>query len=189
VTFNIKLLTHEITDEWLLHRLLFLIFEFGKFIVPHFSEGGECCLSDFQGKEMRNFSLRGRTLGLFLVKAMVIYVLLAAPFSFYDSFYGEFFRACSRSFFDGFQGNGYLMLTKQEDKCITHVNVINRKQIRPDGSARSAGVDVNTRYLGYIPTILLISLVLASPVPWKRKFVALLIGLILVTYRSSLSNG
>jgi len=30
---------------------------------------------------------------------------------------------------------------------------------------------------GYIPIILLISLVLASPVPWKRKLIALATGL------------
>jgi len=56
----------------------------------------------------------------------------------------------------------------------------NLAQIKPNGSFDTAATDINTRYLGYIPTILILSLVLASPVPWKRKIMALLVGLILV---------
>jgi hypothetical protein len=64
---------------------------------------------------------------------------------------------------------------------MTRVYIGNYTMTRPDGTAPAASVDVNTRYTGYLPTILLISLVLASPVPWKRKLTALSFGLILIT--------
>ncbi len=40
---------------------------------------------------------------------------------------------------------------------------------------------VNTRFQGYTPTAFVIALILASPVPWKRRLLALLIGIVLVS--------
>lgn len=39
---------------------------------------------------------------------------------------------------------------------------------------------ISSRYLGYAPTAMLLALILASPVPWKRRAWAILLGLILM---------
>lgn len=125
--------------------------------------------------------LRKKTLLLFLLKATVIYGLLAAPISVYDETYGKVYRKVAEVFFTKFRENGFTRFREWKEPAQTHVNLGNSTMIRPDGTSRVAFTDVNTRYLGYMPTILLISLVLASPVPWKRKLIALVAGLILVT--------
>lgn len=125
--------------------------------------------------------LRSKTLVLFLVKAALIYGVLSLPFSFYDASYGKFYRKMAGSFFSSFRETGFVRFREMPDPAKTRVNLGNKLQIRPGGKAHTAFVDINTRYLGYIPTILIASLALASPVPWKRRLIALAAGLILVT--------
>ena len=124
--------------------------------------------------------LQSKTLILFLLKALVIYALLSAPLSFYDSNYGTFYRKVAGVFFSKFRETGFTKFREWKEPAATRVNIGNYKLVRPDGTSRTAFLDFNTRYLGYLPTILLISLVLASPVPWKRKTIAMVVGLTLV---------
>ena len=125
--------------------------------------------------------LRSKTLLLFLLKAVIIYGLLSVPFSFYDEIYGKIYRNVAEVFFSKFRENGFVKFREWKEPVTTHINVGNNAMIRPDGTSDTAAIDVNTRYLGYLPTILLIALVLASPVPWKRRLPAVAAGLILVT--------
>ncbi|MDP1622590.1 MAG: hypothetical protein Q8M08_09670 [Bacteroidales bacterium] len=124
--------------------------------------------------------LRSKTLILFLIKALVIYGLLSAPLTIYDETYGTFYRKIAGFFFSNFRETGFVKFREWKAPVTTHINLGNYNQVRPDGTSKTAYVDINTRYLGYIPTVLLISLVIASPVPWKRKLIALPVGLILV---------
>jgi hypothetical protein len=125
--------------------------------------------------------LRTKPLLLFIIKAFIIYLILAAPFSFYDELYGRFYRKTAVSLFNHFDGNGFARFTEGKNKAITLVNVGNYDQIKKDGTCETTYANLNIRYLAYLPTILLISLILASPVPWKRKTISLLIGLLLLT--------
>jgi hypothetical protein len=124
--------------------------------------------------------LRSKTLLMFLLKALVFYTLLSLPISAYDEAYGNFYRKLSDQCFGHFRGSGFAKFNSMKDPAMTHVNVGNYALKLPDGSFDTAAIDINTRILGYIPTILFISLVLASPVPWKRRLVALGTGMILV---------
>ena len=124
--------------------------------------------------------LQSKTLLLFLLKAIIIYGLLSAPISFYDQAYGKFYRKVAGVFFSKFRENGFVWFKEWKKPATTHVNVGSYALVRPDGTSNTASVDINTRYMGYIPTILLISLVLASPVPWKRRLIGLTAGLILL---------
>jgi len=123
-----------------------------------------------------------KTLLLFLLKAVVIYGLLALPLTFYDQLYGDFYRKLAGSFFNTFRETGLVRFKEGVKPELTHINIGNRALPRgPGGAIKTLPIDINTRYLGYLPTILLIALVLASPVPWKRKLMALALGLVLVT--------
>ena len=125
---------------------------------------------------------KSKTLALFLLKAVVIYALLALPLSFYDQLYGDFYRKIAGSFFNTFRETGLVRFKEGAKPEITHINIGNKDLPRgPGGAIKTLPIDINTRYLGYLPTILLISLVVASPVPWKRKLMALALGLALVT--------
>lgn len=124
--------------------------------------------------------LQSKTLFLFLVKALLIYGILSAPFSFYDEAYGVFYRKVAGVFFTKFRDNGAVKFRAWNEPATTRVNVGSYAIVNPNGTFRTTAVNINTRYTGYIPTILLIALVLASPVPWKRRLVALVAGLTLV---------
>jgi len=125
--------------------------------------------------------LQNKALLLFLLKAAVFYALLSAPFSLYDKAYGMFYRQVAGYVFHDFRDGGFVMFRELDDPATTHVLIGSYALLRPDKTTETLERFVNTRYLGYIPTVLLISLVLASPVPWKRMIVALAAGLLLVT--------
>jgi hypothetical protein len=124
---------------------------------------------------------RYKTLLFFVLKAIIIYVLLTAPFSFYDEMYGNFYRSCGKLFFDRFHGNGIARFTEGSEKKITRIDIGNITQLDATGQLKTAWVNTETRGFGYLPTVLMIALVIASPVSWRRKLIALLAGVSLVT--------
>ncbi|MCX6231290.1 MAG: hypothetical protein NTZ33_07080 [Bacteroidetes bacterium] len=124
--------------------------------------------------------LKNKPLLMFLIKAILIYSLLAAPFSFYDGMYGKFYRACSQKLFHRFHDTGFVQFSEGKQKYNTNFNIGNYKIIISNTSAQATIGEINTRYRGYLPTILLISLIIASPVQWKRKFYGLIIGLVIL---------
>jgi hypothetical protein len=125
--------------------------------------------------------LRKKTILFFILKLVLYCVILAAPISFYDEIYGKFFRSCGKTLFEHFRGDGFVLFAEGKTKEITEVVIGNYNVRNPDNTAKAFQFEVNTRYLGYLPTILLISLILASPVSWRRRLIALMIGIILVT--------
>jgi len=124
---------------------------------------------------------RYKTLVFFVLKAIVVYVLLMAPFSFYDGMYGKFYRSCGGLFFGRFDGNGIARFTEGSEKKVTRIDIGNITQLDAAGQLKTVWLNTETRGFGYLPTVLLISLVLASPVSWRRKIIALIVGGALVT--------
>ncbi len=124
---------------------------------------------------------RKKTLLIFFLKLVLFCSILAAPFSYYDEVYGKFFRSCGKKFFEHFRDDGFVLFGEGKTKDITEVVIGNYNVRNPDNTAKAFQFEVNTRYLGYLPTILFISLVLASPVSWRRRLISLVIGLTLVT--------
>jgi len=124
---------------------------------------------------------RTKTIVLFFVKTVVIYLVLSAPFSFYDETYGSLFRKSSEVIFKRFDQNGFLKLLPTDAPHASSLYVGNYTQIAQDGQAHCAIYKLNTRHFGYLPTILLIALILGSPVNWKRKLTSLIIGFFLIS--------
>jgi hypothetical protein len=124
---------------------------------------------------------RYKTLLIFFLKAIVIYLLLTAPFPFYDNMYGKFYRSCGKVFFDRFHGTGIARFSPGNENRITRLDVGNVTQLDANNQLKTAWVNTETRGFGYLPSVLLVSLVLASPVSWRRKIIALIIGLTLVS--------
>ena len=125
---------------------------------------------------------RSKTLVIFLLKAVGIYIFLSLPFSVYDQAYGSFYRQVAGAYFYKFRETGFVKFVEMKEPLYTHLDIGNNLLGRANGTCPTVVEDIDTRYLGYIPTILLISLVLASPVSWKRILSALALGLTLVTF-------
>lgn len=124
---------------------------------------------------------RNKTVLIFLLKLLLYCGILAAPLPFYDELYGRFYRYWGQQTFEKFRGDGFVLFREGTSATITEVVMGNYQVRNPNNTARGFKFKINHRYLGYLPTILFISLVLASPVSWKRKIFALVIGLTLVT--------
>ena len=93
-----------------------------------------------------------KTLLLFLLKAVVIYGLLALPLTFYDQLYGDFYRKLAGSFFNTFRETGLVRFKEGVKPELTHINIGNRALPRgPGGAIKTLPIDINTRYLGYSP--------------------------------------
>jgi len=60
----------------------------------------------------------------------------------------------------------------------TRVVIVNPAKMKPDGSGPVRNLDLDTRAFGWMPLALLLALVLATPLPWKRRRRALLWGFI-----------
>lgn len=116
-----------------------------------------------------------RVLARSLLLAGVVLTILMLPYPPFVNTYSVIFRDIGRSFFTDFAGCKVLFREAPtsmpgHDSLIT-VHPINSK-VRSNGGVRS-------RELAYFPTALIAALIVASPVPWRRRFYALLLGLLL----------
>src|SRR5688572_29850478 len=99
--------------------------------------------------------IKNKTILLFLLKALVVYAILSAPFAVYNDYYAKFYRACATKLFRHFEDSGLARFSPGPTNTMTHINVGNLKQLKPGGQLDTTFGDVNTRYLGYLPTALL----------------------------------
>jgi len=60
----------------------------------------------------------------------------------------------------------------------TRVVIVNPAKMNPDGSGPVRNLDLDTRAFGWMPMVLLLALILATSLPWKRRRRALLWGVL-----------
>ncbi|MGB8169129.1 MAG: hypothetical protein WCF18_16650 [Chthoniobacteraceae bacterium] len=58
--------------------------------------------------------------------------------------------------------------------------IVNRTLMASDGSGPVRNVDIDLGRLGTRPLALLLALIFATPIPWKRRAVAAVVGLLLL---------
>ncbi len=124
---------------------------------------------------------RTKILLLFLVKATLLYTIFILLTPVLDGIYESAYRACGTFLYGRILKTGYVLYQPGKEKQFTHISIANSLHVHPDGTTAVAKDDINTREQGYLDTILLISLVLASPVPWKRRLFSLFSGIILLS--------
>ena len=117
---------------------------------------------------------------LFFIQVLFFYGLLAIPSSRIDKAYGLFYRKCCQMCFSSIGRGGDLRFSPGPEPQLMHVNIWNPALVSQDGTAKSATADVNTRYRGYMPSLLFLALTLASPVNWRRRLLALSGGILFV---------
>lgn len=120
----------------------------------------------------------------FLWRFALLYALLIAPWPGFNTAYGKYFRALGQTVFAR-EGDRRLLRFEAVPAELHHVldtriELANRDLVDHEGKGPVRYMELDTRGVGWVPTALLLSLVLATPVPWRRRGWALLWGLLAV---------
>lgn len=114
----------------------------------------------------------------FLARLLVFYGLLAFPWPGLREAYSAAYQAAGDAVFGSFGRDGVVRF-----EALPHVRgqmdteiVFGNRRTRPAPRA----VRHSARLTGYLPTAEVLALILATPIPWSRKWKALLWGLVLV---------
>ena len=120
----------------------------------------------------------------FIWRFVVLYALLIVPWPGFNGAYGRYFCAL-----------GQLIFARENDRRIVHFEPVpeelrhqldirialgNREHLDRNGSGQMVFLELDTRGIGWVPTALLLALVLATPVTWRRRAGALCLGLLSV---------
>jgi hypothetical protein len=120
-----------------------------------------------------------------LLRFSLIFCLLIVPWPGFNELYGAYFRAFGTFVFTRDNSPRLVVFDRQilvHDFSVlnTHVILGNRANVDSDGRGLTKQTSLDTRSIGWVPTALTISLISATPIPWRRKIWALLAGLVLV---------
>lgn len=121
---------------------------------------------------------------VFLWRFALVYALLIAPWPGFNAAYGKYFRALGQTVFSR-EGVERLLRFEAVPAELNHVldtriALANRDQLDREGRGPVRYLELDTRGMGWVPTALLLALVLATPVGWRPRGWALLWGLIAV---------
>ena len=115
---------------------------------------------------------------------LLLYGLLLVPWPGWNATYGRFFRSLGGVCF-GREGSRWVVhFQPAENPPRPEIDtaILLAPNLSPDAAGQVHGkiLSLDTRGVGWVPTALLIALVLASPVPWFRRLTALILGLLLI---------
>jgi hypothetical protein len=116
----------------------------------------------------------------FFLKVAVIYGLLVTPLFRAHEAYGWTFRAGCNMFFRNMGDGGRVYFSKNPAENMDQDTLVSIKNVRKQG-APGGTFEINSYTFGYLATAFLVALVLATPVPWPRRLLALAVGLGLVS--------
>ncbi len=116
-----------------------------------------------------------RRVAIFFGRVLLVYALLVLiPWPGLHEAYASVVRTTCRVFGGGFAGSGHVSVLppSAEDRRYVRFRLENR------ATGKSAPVVAKLRETGFLPTALLIALVLNTPIPWPRRWRALAWGLL-----------
>ena len=133
--------------------------------------------------------MQARSIAGFVVRFALVYAILMAPWPGLAAAYGSFYSAAGELLFGSKQSESSVRFVRvdparspdptwQQDTMILLAirgEPVGHRTVPPFGTQRSS------RYTGYVPTAILIALVLATPIPWRRRAYALVLGVVLVS--------
>ncbi len=118
-----------------------------------------------------------RRIGGFFGRLLLIYGVLAAPWPGINAGYATLFSAGGNLMFRSF-----MLGDSVRFRPVSHPTASDDTHIHGPNSRTGVGRRTTpfSRRWGYLPTAFLVSLVLATPLPWRRRLGALLVALILL---------
>ncbi len=117
-----------------------------------------------------------RRIAWFLVRLVLSYAVLIAPWPVVPEAYAAAYRTVSNVVFGSFGAEGVVHFRKPLGPSAMDTEIAIRRRSSPDVGTTSH----SARFTGYVPTALVIALILATPLPWSRRGKALLWGMLLV---------
>lgn len=124
--------------------------------------------------------LNRRAILLFVGRFALVYLLLAIPWPGVRDTYGCYFRVFGRMFFGDNDRRELSFETPGDDserREDTRVVIVNRRLMHADGSGPVRNLDMNASGF-WAATALLLALIFATPLRWRRRAVALILGLV-----------
>ena len=124
--------------------------------------------------------LQRSSLTVFLVRLALAYVLLLLPWPGLSEACGLYFRTVGQTVLAR-ESEQYSLTFEAPKKNSPRpqdslIAIVNLDLMAPDGSGPVRHLNFDTRDLGWKPLALLIALILASPLAWRRRLRALLLG-------------
>lgn len=113
----------------------------------------------------------------FFVCSVVVYAMLVSPWHGLQDAYQTYFQAGGNVLFGTIGEHGaakFAPLTSKRGSTDTLVTLRKRR------SPYKGNLNISTVQVGYRPTVFLIALALATPIPWSRRWKALAVGLLVV---------
>ncbi len=104
----------------------------------------------------------------------IVYGLLSYPWPGLQPAYSKAFRSAGQAAFQGFGPNGKVKFLPLENPTRTTDSEITTGVV---GERRIGFSSISPRILGYLPSVEIVALILASSVTWRRRLFALLLGL------------
>lgn len=111
------------------------------------------------------------TVAKFLCLFVVVYGILVSPWPGFDRAYAMFYREALVFLSGSLAGNGSVRLERSvEPEYDIRIVFYDSSQLGPDGEATGIGFfGQNSRQDAYVFVAFAVALVLATPLPWKRK--------------------
>jgi hypothetical protein len=123
-----------------------------------------------------NIKVVARILAIFIIT----YTLQLLPQTGMDRKYAEFYCSFGNKLFKHFGNEGYVELNTQEGKNNISL-FISKYSTLDNGKLKGQYFNISSNMLAYYYVAFLISLILATPLTWKRKIFAFTVGLIIIT--------
>jgi len=124
-----------------------------------------------------------RTIVWFLGKAVVLYALFVVPWPGVSDGYRWLFREAGTALFYRV-GHPAVVRFEKLDRGAEGKDTLVRLENRKNGQA--TGIELRSLYFGYRPTVFALALILATPIPWSRRRLALVMGLALAVLFTAL---
>ena len=120
--------------------------------------------------------LRAKPILGFLGRFLLVFALLAAPWPGWPEAYARGLRQAAQAVYGSFGSQGVVVFRPNPEKDRTLDTIIyvgNRDRLDARQGGPAACFTFNSRGVAYLPTALVIALVLATGLPWRRRAGAL----------------
>ncbi|NOX57903.1 MAG: hypothetical protein GXP29_03480 [Planctomycetes bacterium] len=126
---------------------------------------------------VRDVAASALSTGRAVVIFAIVYGLLSVPWTGLQEGYSKVFRSVGHTVFHDFGPRGVVKFLPLEKPTRTTDSEITTGV---KGDRRIGFSSINPRFLGYLPTIEIIALILASSISWRRRLFSFVLGLIAI---------
>lgn len=117
-----------------------------------------------------------------LIIFVIVYTILLLPDAGMGRIYCRVLCYTGNFLYQDFSRGGYVRLSPQDDQSKNDIAMfISRSDWKQSGKLTGVTTDKASDLIGYLITAFFTALMLATPLPWKRKLIVLPAGLILIT--------